>query len=43
VAAVLVLNADLGPLHWVVIPRSRGGRNAWSNTVAACGDCNQQG
>lgn len=25
-----------------VVPRSRGGRNAWSNTVAACGDCNQR-
>ncbi|GAB7045751.1 HNH endonuclease [Catenuloplanes indicus] len=25
-----------------VMPRSRGGRNAWSNTVAACGACNQR-
>ncbi|WP_181273558.1 HNH endonuclease [Brevibacterium oceani] len=23
-----------------VLPRSRGGRNAWLNTVAACGPCN---
>jgi 5-methylcytosine-specific restriction endonuclease McrA len=56
---VLVLNADLGPLHRVslrhairmlcrevavdhVLPRSRGGRNTWLNTVAACGGCNQR-
>ena len=25
-----------------VTPRSRGGKNAWFNTVAACGDCNQR-
>jgi 5-methylcytosine-specific restriction endonuclease McrA len=25
-----------------VFPRSRGGRNTWSNTVAACAPCNQR-
>ncbi|MFI5960178.1 HNH endonuclease [Cryptosporangium sp. NPDC051539] len=25
-----------------VLPRSRGGQNTWSNTVAACGPCNQR-
>jgi 5-methylcytosine-specific restriction endonuclease McrA len=25
-----------------VLPRSRGGRNSWLNTVAACGGCNQR-
>jgi 5-methylcytosine-specific restriction endonuclease McrA len=25
-----------------ILPRSRGGRNAWKNTVAACGPCNQR-
>ena len=25
-----------------VLPRSRNGGNTWSNTVAACGDCNQR-
>lgn len=25
-----------------IIPRSRGGRNTWRNTVAACGPCNQR-
>jgi 5-methylcytosine-specific restriction endonuclease McrA len=25
-----------------VVPRSRGGRNSWLNTVAACGGCNQR-
>ena len=25
-----------------VLPRSRGGDNTWSNTVAACGRCNQR-
>ncbi|HLL66933.1 MAG TPA: HNH endonuclease [Micromonosporaceae bacterium] len=25
-----------------VLPRSRGGSNAWINTVAACGRCNQR-
>lgn len=25
-----------------VVPSSRGGRNSWLNTVAACGPCNQQ-
>jgi len=25
-----------------VLPRSRGGRDTWSNTVAACGGCNQR-
>jgi 5-methylcytosine-specific restriction endonuclease McrA len=25
-----------------VLPRSRGGRNTWLNTVAACGSCNQR-
>jgi 5-methylcytosine-specific restriction endonuclease McrA len=25
-----------------VVPRSRGGRNTWLNTVAACGACNQR-
>jgi 5-methylcytosine-specific restriction endonuclease McrA len=25
-----------------VLPRSRGGRNTWLNTVAACGPCNQR-
>ena len=25
-----------------ILPRSRGGRNTWSNTVAACYGCNQR-
>lgn len=25
-----------------ITPRSRGGRNTWKNTVAACGPCNQR-
>ncbi|XVV09061.1 HNH endonuclease [Actinoplanes sp. CA-131856] len=25
-----------------VLPRSRGGLNSWTNTVAACGSCNQR-
>jgi 5-methylcytosine-specific restriction endonuclease McrA len=25
-----------------VLPSSRGGRNTWLNTVAACGSCNQR-
>ncbi|MEV4618508.1 HNH endonuclease [Asanoa sp. NPDC049573] len=25
-----------------VLPRSRGGRNLWTNTVAACDGCNQR-
>lgn len=25
-----------------IVPRCRGGRNTWSNTVAACGACNQR-
>jgi 5-methylcytosine-specific restriction endonuclease McrA len=25
-----------------ILPRSRGGRNTWLNTVAACGGCNQR-
>jgi len=25
-----------------VLPRSRGGKNSWLNTVAACGSCNQR-
>ncbi|MEV4536104.1 HNH endonuclease [Asanoa sp. NPDC049518] len=25
-----------------VLPRSRGGRNTWSNTIAACEGCNQR-
>jgi 5-methylcytosine-specific restriction endonuclease McrA len=25
-----------------VLPRSRGGRNTWQNTVAACDRCNQR-
>ncbi|MFI5843299.1 HNH endonuclease [Catenuloplanes sp. NPDC051500] len=25
-----------------VLPRSRGGRNSWVNTAAACGACNQR-
>jgi 5-methylcytosine-specific restriction endonuclease McrA len=25
-----------------VLPRSRGGRNEWANTVAACGKCNNR-
>lgn len=25
-----------------ITPRSRGGRNSWLNTVAACGPCNQR-
>ena len=25
-----------------IVPRSRGGRNTWKNTVAACGPCNQR-
>jgi 5-methylcytosine-specific restriction endonuclease McrA len=25
-----------------VVPRSRGGKNSWTNTVAACGGCNQR-
>jgi 5-methylcytosine-specific restriction endonuclease McrA len=34
----------LGPANTIdhVLPRSRGGRNAWANTVAACGPCNQR-
>lgn len=24
-----------------IVPRSRGGRNTWKNTVASCYDCNQ--
>jgi 5-methylcytosine-specific restriction endonuclease McrA len=24
-----------------ILPTSRGGRNSWTNTVAACGPCNQ--
>jgi 5-methylcytosine-specific restriction endonuclease McrA len=46
-SAVLVVNADLGPLHRVslkpidhVLPRSRGGRNTWTNTIPACQGCN---
>jgi 5-methylcytosine-specific restriction endonuclease McrA len=33
-----------GPASTVdhVLPRCRGGRNAWTNTVAACGGCNQR-
>jgi 5-methylcytosine-specific restriction endonuclease McrA len=33
-----------GPASTVdhIMPRSRGGRNAWKNTVAACGPCNQR-
>ncbi|MBF9135217.1 HNH endonuclease [Plantactinospora sp. S1510] len=32
-----------GPADTVdhVLPRSRGGRNSWRNTVAACYSCNQ--
>lgn len=31
-----------GAAHTVdhIVPRSRGGRNTWTNTVAACGGCN---
>ena len=25
-----------------ILPTSRGGRNSWTNTVAACGGCNQR-
>ncbi len=25
-----------------ILPRSRGGGNTWTNTVAACGPCNQR-
>lgn len=25
-----------------IVPRSRGGRDTWQNTVAACGGCNQR-
>ena len=25
-----------------VLPRCRGGKNSWTNTVAACGGCNQR-
>ena len=25
-----------------ILPRSRGGKNTWLNTVAACGGCNQR-
>ena len=25
-----------------IVPRSRGGKNTWKNTVAACGSCNQR-
>src|SRR4029453_7066334 len=25
-----------------ILPRSRGGRNAWKNTTAACYECNQR-
>ncbi len=25
-----------------ILPRSRGGRNTWANTVAACDGCNQR-
>jgi 5-methylcytosine-specific restriction endonuclease McrA len=34
----------LGPATTVdhVLPSSRGGRNTWLNTVAACGGCNQR-
>ena len=33
-----------GPASTVdhIAPRSRGGRNTWLNTVAACGGCNQR-
>jgi 5-methylcytosine-specific restriction endonuclease McrA len=34
----------LGPANTIdhILPRSRGGRNSWSNTIAACGGCNQR-
>jgi len=34
----------LGPATTVdhIVPRSRGGRNSWANTVAACDGCNQR-
>ena len=25
-----------------ILPRSRGGKNTWKNTVASCGPCNQR-
>lgn len=25
-----------------IVPRSRSGKNTWTNTVAACGECNQR-
>lgn len=25
-----------------ILPRSRGGKNTWTNTIAACYDCNQR-
>jgi 5-methylcytosine-specific restriction endonuclease McrA len=25
-----------------ILPRSRGGKNTWLNTIAACGGCNQR-
>lgn len=33
-----------GPASTVdhVLPRSRGGRNTWTNTIAACDPCNQR-
>lgn len=33
-----------GPAYTIdhVLPSSRGGRNTWLNTVAACGGCNQR-
>ncbi|TDC77753.1 hypothetical protein E1193_21880 [Micromonospora sp. KC606] len=51
--AVLVINADLGPLHRVTVqhairdPRGRAGPGArslptWRNTTAACYACNQR-
>jgi hypothetical protein len=33
-----------GPASTVdyILPRSRGGRNTWTNTIAACDGCNQR-
>ena len=34
--------ADRGDTVDHLLPRSRGGRNSWLNTVAACGPCNSR-
>jgi len=35
-----LLKADFGVDH--IVPRSRGGRNTWTNTACACYACNQR-